>query len=271
MLRTIRGGVLTGAMTALALPGVALAQRASENAVTNADDAFGTTVGTETTGIYSENDTRGFSPKKAGNVRIDGIYFDQVAQLSGRLRESTAIRVGFAAEDYPFHAPTGIVDHKFRRYPDETGASIALHRNGYWGSIGEFDLRLPLIDDHLALTAGAAYADGRQSDGVTSFTWGLLVRPIIRFEGVEFAPFYQIGFIPRRPPADAGGRDGCAVAPISRSAPLPWADLGQCWLPQRQHGRNAESVGDGECLAAGRIFPLWGEAPAQFLRYLRAR
>ena len=75
----------------LCQPGAAFAQRATEDAIADADDAFGTTVGVESTGIYTQSDTRGFSPKKAGNARIDGIYFDQVASLSGRLRQSTAI------------------------------------------------------------------------------------------------------------------------------------------------------------------------------------
>jgi iron complex outermembrane receptor protein len=54
------------------------AQRASENAVTQADDAFGTTIGSEKIGIYNEDDVRGFSPIQAGNARIEGLYVDKV-------------------------------------------------------------------------------------------------------------------------------------------------------------------------------------------------
>ena len=75
-----------GVIAAAALPGQALAQRAQENAVSSADDAFGSSVGLESTGIYSEQDTRGFSPSKAGNARIDGVYYDPVGALSARLR-----------------------------------------------------------------------------------------------------------------------------------------------------------------------------------------
>jgi len=184
----------------LAASGQAHAQRANENAVTNADDAFGTSVGTESTGIYSENDARGFSPKKAGNVRIDGIYFDQVSSISGRLRESTAIRVGFASADYPFHAPTGIVDIKFRPMPSELGTSLAITRTGFWGTIGEWDLRVPLIKDHIALTGGMAYADMEQTDGVHSLSWGVSIRPIFRFGGVEVSPFFHQGYFPEGSP-----------------------------------------------------------------------
>ena len=59
------------------LPLAAAAQRVDDNAVTAADDAFGTTVGTQVIGLYDTDGARGFSPKDAGNLRIDGLYFDQ--------------------------------------------------------------------------------------------------------------------------------------------------------------------------------------------------
>ncbi|MEO6715657.1 MAG: TonB-dependent receptor [Novosphingobium sp.] len=203
------------------------AQRANENAVTNAEDAFGTSVGTESTGIYSENDARGFSPKKAGNVRIDGVYFDQVSSISGRLRESTAIRVGFASEDYPFHAPTGIVDIKFRPMPSELGTSLAIHRTGFWGSIGEWDLRLPLIMGHVALTGGVAYANMQQTDGVQSLSWGMSIRPIFRFGGVEVSPFLHKGYFPEGTPQPLAVISGDALPklpPVRRYLGETWAN-----------------------------------------------
>ena len=103
--------ILAG-LAALACPGLAHAQRAAENALNSADDAFGSSVGLENTGIYSESDTRGFSPTKAGNVRIDGVYYDPVGSLSSRLRIGNVVRIGFAAEEYPFQAPTGIVEYR---------------------------------------------------------------------------------------------------------------------------------------------------------------
>ena len=59
------------------LPPAALAQRVEDNAVTSADDAFGTSVGTQAIGLYDAEGVRGFSPKDAGNLRIEGLYFDQ--------------------------------------------------------------------------------------------------------------------------------------------------------------------------------------------------
>jgi iron complex outermembrane receptor protein len=50
------------------------AQRVDENAVQQAEDAFGITVGDEEIGLYSIEDARGFSPKDAGNLVIEGLY-----------------------------------------------------------------------------------------------------------------------------------------------------------------------------------------------------
>ena len=93
--------------------------RATENAVRSAGDAFGTSIGRETIGLYNADNVRGFSPTQAGNVRIDGLYFDQVWGLNPRLRLTTTIRVGLLALGSPFPAHTGIVDYAFRKPGDE--------------------------------------------------------------------------------------------------------------------------------------------------------
>ena len=94
--------------------GPALAQRAAENAIASADDAFGSTVGTEKSGIYNDMEVRGFNPVRAGNLRIEGVYFDEQGGLTGRDRAGSRVRVGIAALDYPFPAPSGIVDYQLR-------------------------------------------------------------------------------------------------------------------------------------------------------------
>jgi hypothetical protein len=76
---------------------LALAQHASDNPVVSADDAFGLTLGLESTGIYNPGCVRGFNPQAAGNVRVDGLYFDQQGELSNRVIESSTIRVGAPA------------------------------------------------------------------------------------------------------------------------------------------------------------------------------
>src|SRR6185437_8508589 len=68
------------AIAALAIAlhvGQARAQHAADNPVASADDAFGLTLGLESVGMYNPSGVRGFSPQAAGNVRIDGLYFDE--------------------------------------------------------------------------------------------------------------------------------------------------------------------------------------------------
>ena len=64
------------------------AQQTEQNATTASDDAFGRTVGAERSGLYSTSDVRGFNPTEAGNVRIDGLYYDVVNFLPHFLEQS---------------------------------------------------------------------------------------------------------------------------------------------------------------------------------------
>ena len=136
--------------------GSANAQKADENAVTAAEDAFGVSVGTERIGIYSDREVRGFSPVTAGNVRVEGVYIDLQGQLNSSLAEGNTIRVGLTALSYPFPAPTGIVDYRLRS--GSGGASIS--PSVTLGTLGERSLEvqghLPIIGEELTLSAAAA-------------------------------------------------------------------------------------------------------------------
>lgn len=57
-------------------------RRSRENAIAAAEDAFGTSIGRETIGLYDSGSVRGFSPTTAGNVRVEGLYFDQQGGLN---------------------------------------------------------------------------------------------------------------------------------------------------------------------------------------------
>src|SRR5438445_7372979 len=115
--------------------------RSSDNAVTQAEDAFGFSVGRESLGIYSAGNTRGFSPTAAGNVRINGLYIDPgnafafPAGLPSTLLGSSSVKVGLSAQGYPFAAPSGIVDQSLRLPDDKNGASIITNFDSY-GSVG---------------------------------------------------------------------------------------------------------------------------------------
>lgn len=137
----------------------ATGQRAGENAVRQADDAFGIVVGREEIGLYNAREVRGFSPIAAGNVRIDGLYFDSVWLPNQRLRTTTTIRVGLSALGSPFPSPTGVVDFGLRTPGEKPAASLLLSLNQWGNRSAEIDASLPLSDRFSLGMGGAVFGD----------------------------------------------------------------------------------------------------------------
>ena len=125
----------------------AWAQRADENVLTSAEDAFGTTVGEESIGLYSANQARGFSPRQAGNIRIEGLFFQGSAifgaTLPRRLVGRTVLRVGISAQSYPFPSPTGIADFSLRVPGNDYVLSAVARLGPYESTTGELDAQIP--------------------------------------------------------------------------------------------------------------------------------
>jgi iron complex outermembrane receptor protein len=189
--RQFAGLTLAAAMTACA--GRASAQdRSDENAITQAEDAFGFSVGRESLGIYNAGNARGFSPTAAGNVRIDGLYFDPIFGLSSTLVDSVSIKVGLSAQGYPFAAPSGIVDQTLRRPSAKNGASIVTN----FDSFGSFGIEVDgtvVASDKLAVAYGATGGHVEFPDGTDNWNHGqsLLARwrPA---PGIEIVPFWSL-------------------------------------------------------------------------------
>jgi iron complex outermembrane receptor protein len=159
-------------MAALGAGGAPLAaQRTGDNATTAATDAFGRSIGDEDVGIYAVDSVRGFSPIDAGNVRIEGLYFDQQPGLNARLVQGSRVHVGVSAQGYPFPAPTGIADFALRR-PGAHPLVSALLRYGPFGPAAtlELDAQLPLDGERLGLAFGAAMASNGTNYGGTPQT-----------------------------------------------------------------------------------------------------
>jgi hypothetical protein len=122
------------------------AQHASDDPVASANDGFGLTLGLESIGLYGPGFVRGFNPQTAGNVRIDGLYFDQHGALSNRVVEGSAIRIGISEIGYAFPAPTGIVDYDLRRPGNGTPRdrtelwSAGIAYRAQWQGHGDFTL-----------------------------------------------------------------------------------------------------------------------------------
>jgi iron complex outermembrane recepter protein len=148
---------------------LAKAQHAADNAVLSAEDAFGFTLGTESIGIYNPGGVRGFSPQVAGDVRIDGLYFDSQAPLSGRVVEQSLIRVGISEIGYLFPAPTGIVDYDLRHVTDTKPIATVIASGGPFESRSvSLDTSLPFASNTFALPIGGGYQVAATNPGYTS-------------------------------------------------------------------------------------------------------
>jgi iron complex outermembrane receptor protein len=225
-----------------------LAQRADDNAVTAAEDAFGATLGDESIGLYSASLVRGFSPVAAGNVRLDGLYFDRQAWLPSRLVEGSTIRVGLSAQGYPFPAPTGIVDYRLHKAGDEPVISIAAGLEPYAAPMVELDAKIPLLPQRFGIAAGVSYGHEEYYDGADAHYWRAAIIPRWRpTEHIEILPFWGI----------TRGRDEEVAPTIVTSGPYAPPEIerreyfGQTWADNE-----TDSVTYG-VLGKARIGPGW--------------
>ena len=183
-------GVAVAAL--LADSGTALAQRTGENPVASAQDAFGTSVGNERVGLYFPQSARGFSPIQAGNVRINGMYFDYQADLSQRLTSGNNVRVGLTAQGYPFPAPTGVADFSLRLPGPEAVVSSVVGIGPFGGPRVEVDGQLPVTP-----TFGVAAGFGASDEelvygGDRRLLSAALVARWRPAENLEVIPFWSI-------------------------------------------------------------------------------
>lgn len=146
------------------LPAEALAQRVNDNAVAGAEDAFGASIGNERVGLYSSNEVRGFSPIMAGNIRLEGLYVDRPASFTDRLVESNVVRVGLAAQNYLFTAPTGVVDFRIRPAGERRVLSVVAAYGPMGGGRIEVDGQFP-VGEALSVAAGIAGFDDEYASG----------------------------------------------------------------------------------------------------------
>ena len=172
-------------------PGIALVNRSEENVITQASDAFGTSVGDETIGLYSGGNVRGFSAFAAQNVRIEGLYFDNQGPLSDAVRAGSTIQVGISALGYPFPAPTGIVDFALRRVGDKPVVSARTGFGDFFAPFATVDAALPVTGD-FDLNIGAGVEEFVYPDAANF--WFVRYGGVARWrpaEGVELTGFYS--------------------------------------------------------------------------------
>ncbi|MDP9422334.1 MAG: TonB-dependent receptor [Pseudomonadota bacterium] len=208
------------AASVLATP--VLAQRTGENAVTSADDAFGTSVGNETIGLYSTDEVRGFSPAAAGNIRIDGLYLGGIVIGNQRIQSGSNVRVGLSAQGYPFPAPTGIVELSLRPAGTEPTLSGVLYAGQSQLGI-DLDGQLP-VSDTLSLAGGIAF--NRSID----------------FPGGDVGDYFDFGIAPAWRPregTEVRAYYGIQIAPQDVSTPFTFVTGTELppHLPNHRHGQ----------------------------------
>ncbi|WP_188945595.1 hypothetical protein [Polymorphobacter multimanifer] len=174
---------------ALLVASPAAAQRAGENILTSAADAFGTSLGRDNFGLYTTTSVRGFSPTQAGNNRILGLYFDQLGGVTRGIRQGASVKVGLSTLAPPFPAPPGIVDTQVR-VPGELGlgsTTIGLQEN--WKANYEIERELR-FGERAAITFGGLAEYRNIVNGDPGRLWGVgatgRFRPVA---GVEIIPF----------------------------------------------------------------------------------
>lgn len=179
-------------LISLALAGPALAQRVTDNAAADAEDAFGTSIGNERVGLYSASDVRGFSPVTANNIRLEGLYIDRPANFTDRLVMSNVVRVGLTAQNYLFPAPTGIVDYRLRPSGNETILSVMGGINSWGGGRLELDAQIPIVKDRLSVAAGVAGFVEQLASGQQAFFGSYAIIPRWRpSDSIEIIPFWS--------------------------------------------------------------------------------
>jgi iron complex outermembrane recepter protein len=184
--------ILACSLLALLAAAPALAQRTDDNATTESTDAFGKSVGDERIGIYDPYNVRGFSAVEAGNTRIEGLYFFQQANPTDRLVDGSTMRVGIAAQGYPFPAPTGIADYSLRKPGDKTLVSLVGRVGPYDALVGQADLQLPIDGRRLGVAAAIGYFDEPQHFGGTPKYLSMAVTPVWRpADNVEIITFWS--------------------------------------------------------------------------------
>lgn len=150
--------------------------------VGSADDAFGSRIGQESIGLYSESMVRGFDLQQAGNYRIGDVYFVRAAAPTDAIVASSQIRVGASALPIDFPAPSGIVQYALLPGDRERG-------------------RIEIGFQHLLDSNPRPYLRGfftrRSDDGRFSLSGGMLGSPSARYMFGNEAKYYGVGLVPR--------------------------------------------------------------------------
>ncbi len=218
----------------------AWAQRAGDNALASAEDAFGTTVGNESVGLYTAREVRGFDPVRAGNVRLEGLYFDRqqpnpMEIFVSSMVSGSSVRVGISAQSYLFPAPTGIADVRLRVPGDKQVISAITTFGPYSKYSAEVSGQIPLIAERLSVNIGAGYAHEDMGDASRPHVFqGALVARWQPTADIEILPFWG-----RRNTSRMSPRPNIYTAASFLPPPIErHVSFSQPWARNKNHDNN---------------------------------
>jgi iron complex outermembrane receptor protein len=145
-------------------------------------DAFGSRVGVESLGLYSETQVRGFNLQEAGNYLIDGAYFVRAAGPADVILRSLQIKVGPSALDLDFPAPSGVVAYTLMP-GDEDRATL--------------EIGMQHLEDTNPRPYMRAFMTRRTSGGRASLAGGLIAAESARYIYGNEARYLGAGIVPR--------------------------------------------------------------------------
>ena len=194
--------------------------------VASAGDAFGITLGPESIGLYNPGSIRGFSPIAAGNVRIDGLYFDLQGGMLDRLATDTRIRVELSATNFPWPAPTGIVDYTLREPKATPGVTSIIYAGPYDTYDFDLDGSEELLNNQFGIGAGISYHNDESIPGLTAHSLSLGILP-------TWHPNTRVSintFWGRQNVTDAKPQATLYLLPGQELPPIPPRYFGPSWM-----------------------------------------
>lgn len=174
----------------LILSSSAVWAQATENAVTEAGDAFGFVNGDESVGIYDTASVRGFNLEASGNYRVNGYYFVKSSGTSSFFLDTTTVRIGLNTLGLDLPGPSGVVDFRLRN-PERDEPSLVtagLHEQG--SPYLDFQFKHRSSDGKWSTSVGLGLeADGQNHQGDKYAAW--LLAGTVRYQPTD-ASFVQI-------------------------------------------------------------------------------
>lgn len=195
----VRVSILGLAVALVLAAAPARAQHADENAARSAGDAFGTNLGNEKVGIYTQIDVRGFNPVSAGNLRLEGLYIDFRTPPPPHMPSGSQVRVGLTAQSYPFPAPTGIVDFSLRPVGDKDYVTTLLSAGPHRAYDVEVDAGQVITPGKLGIAWAFSLKRDEDQPRDNQTAWQFAIAPRWRpTESIELRPYVSQFWRPKK-------------------------------------------------------------------------